>query len=73
MTQTELTNLIDRMISAVQTDCAIIIHETKKINKTDANKIHLDWSLAHMRTSMLEFIRDLERHQKYLNESVDAT
>jgi hypothetical protein len=60
-------DLIDRVVSNLKTDYATIEFHTNELHKNLGDK-HLDWSLAHMSNSMLELIRDLQRHQNYLNE-----
>lgn len=71
MDHQSLQNLIDRVISSLTTDYNTIEFFTKEVHRNLGDK-HLDWSLVHMNTSMLEFIRDLQRHQKYLQEDTDA-
>jgi hypothetical protein len=72
MNHLELMGLIDRIISNIKTDYSTIEFYTKELHKNLGDK-HLDWSLAHMSTSMLELIRDLQRHQDYLNKDKNAS
>lgn len=72
MDHTTLANLITQIQSVLKTDFALIEHHTKAMNLRDVYH-HLDWNLAHMRVSMLDYIRDLERHKKYLEEDINAT
>lgn len=67
MNHQDLTNLIDRVVSNLKTDYNIIEFFTKELHSNLGDK-HLDWSLAHMSNSMMELIRDLERHQDYLKK-----
>lgn len=71
MDHTSLTDLIDMVISNLKTDYSIISTYTKLIRIKD-DDMHLDWSLAHMNNSILELIRDLERHQQYLKKDMDG-
>ncbi len=71
MNHVGLIDLIDRVISSLKTDYSIIEFNTKELHRNLGDK-HLDWSLAHMSTSMMDLIRDLERHQKYLQKDKDA-
>ena len=72
MDHSSLTDLIDRVISNLKTDYSIIATYTKLLRIKD-DDMHLDWSLAHMNNSILELIRDLERHQQYLKKDMDAS
>lgn len=72
MDHTSLTDLIDRVISNLKTDYSIVATYTKLLRIKD-DDMHLDWSLAHMNNSILELIRDLERHQQYLKKDMDAS
>ena len=65
MNPESLVDLIDRVVSNLKMDYSIIKTYTDMLGPHQ--DMHLDWSLAHMNVSLLEFIRDLERHQKYLN------
>lgn len=71
MNHTVLIDLIDRIISNLQLDYSLIKEYTKVVQIYNKD-MHLDWSLAHMNTSLLEFLRDLERHQKYLQKDIDG-
>lgn len=71
MNHLELMGLIDRIISNIKTDYSTIEFYTKELHKNLGDK-HLDWSLGHMNSSMLELIRDLQRHQQYLQEDTNA-
>lgn len=37
-----------------------------------ADKVHLEWGMAHLHTSLCEFERDLERHKAILIKEEDA-
>ena len=71
MDHSSLTDLIDRIISNLKTDYSIISTYTKLLRIKD-DDMHLDWSLAHMNNSVLELIRDLERHQQYLKKDISC-
>lgn len=66
-----LSDLIDRVISNLKTDFNIIEFYTKELHRNLGDK-HLDWSLAHMSGTMMDLIRDLERHQDYLKKDNNA-
>lgn len=71
MNHSILIDLIDRVISNIKMDYSII-KEYTAILQVDKKDIHLDWNLAHMNVSLLDFMRDLERHQKYLQKDLDG-
>lgn len=72
MNHESLIDLIDRIINNLQMDYSLIKEYTKVVQLYNKD-MHLDWSLAHMNLSLLEFMRDLERHQKYLKKDFDAS
>ncbi len=71
MDHTTLSNLIAQIQSNLKTDYSLIKFHTEQLHK-DKKDHHLDWSLAHMNISLMEFLRDLERHQKYLQKDINA-
>lgn len=71
MNHESLIDLIDRIINNLQMDYSLIKEYTKVVQLYNKD-MHLDWSLAHMNLSLLEFMRDLERHQKYLKKDMDG-
>ena len=67
-----LINLIDRVVSNLHTDLSLIIHTTHDLQRNLGDK-HLNWSLAHLQTSVVDLVRDLERHQQYLQKDNNAS
>lgn len=62
-----LIGYIDRVISNIQSDYNFIKEFSERVKKVDEFH-HIDWTLAHLNTSVLELMRDLERLQKYLTK-----
>lgn len=71
MTHHELIHYLDRMVSVIKTDIEFIKHKTKQV-QIDKDNVHLSWEIAHMQSSALDLIRDIERHKKYLQEDMNA-
>ena len=44
--------------------------ETSSLSNLD--KVHLEWGLTHLHTSLMEFERDLKRHVEILKKDKDA-
>lgn len=65
MTKIELANFCARVSSNVTTDMSTLSHELGKTDPSD----RLSWALAHLNSSMVDYVRDLERMQEALSNA----
>lgn len=56
--------------NAIDEKTRALLKHSDKLSRED--KVHLEWGLAHLHTSLCEFERDLERHKIIVEKEEDA-
>ena len=75
-TSQELMSHINSVLATLNHSYDVVSDKTRELLKNSKlehmDKIHLEWGLTHLHTSLLEFERDLKRHMVILEKDKDA-
>jgi len=73
--QQALLKYIDHILDTLNSSYEGLDVQTKEVLKTTeltkGQRVHLQWGLAHIHTTLCEFERDLNRHKQVLKD-IDA-
>ena len=75
-TSQELTSYIHRILETLNHSYKELDTKTQELLEQSGlsamDKVHLEWGLTHLHTSLMEFERDLKRHVEILKKDKDA-